>query len=292
MKESYNEKVYEFSKVLRNHNEWLGNIQIVQIGETCLDKSACIETHVQTCNEITLILSGNGVLISDKTEIDCSPGDIHVISKGVYHKIIANKETPLRYIHFAFDFDGYEPEDLASFYGQCKSIVMHDTMNLKSILGMLVNEYYNDSQYAGIVRNSLVQLILVLIWRKVHLSGGRYRPETNDNLIGSTIYNVIKYIDEHVCEKVTVSSIADEFSYSVSYISHLFKAKTGVSLKEYIIAKRMDYATLLLAEGNLSFSEIASQTGYESVQSFCKRYKHHTGKTPGDIRKNTSGGLL
>ena len=255
------------------------------MGETCLDKGACMEEHIQSCQEITYVISGSGLLIADNEQIRCSVGDMQIISKGVAHTIIADNDAPLRYIHFAFNFCDYEPRILAEFYENCRNIVIHDNGDIRNVLNMLVDEYFNSALFTDIVRNSLIQLLLTMIWRRVNLQINKYEPVMNKEPMTSIVYSVIKYIDKHLTEQLTVTGIADQFSYSSSYISRLFKTKTGVSLKEYIIAMKMNYAESLLKEGKSSLSEIAHLTGYDSVQSFCKRFKKHTGKTPGDIRK-------
>ena len=285
MRESYKEKVYEFSKTLQYSNEWVGNIQVVQIGETCLDKSACIEEHIQTCHEITYVISGKGTLISNKESVECNAGDIQIISKGVSHKLVADKDTQFRYIHFAFGFDNYEPKELAEFYGQCTNIFIRDSRTIKHLLNMLVDEYYKDSGFTNIVRDNLIQLVLVMIWRRVHEQSDSDRIIPASDTMGNLVYNIIKYVDEHISGKVTVAEISRHFSYSVSYISHLFKIKTGVPLREYIIAVRMSHARDLLMEGKTSLAEIAHIAGYYSIQSFCKRFKQHAGITTGSIKR-------
>ena len=283
--DKYTEKVFEFSKVLGNSNEWVGNVQVIQVGETCLDKGACIEEHTQACHEITCVVSGAGFLKADNEEVYCGVGDVQIISKGVAHTLTAGGDTPLRYIHFAFDFFDYDPKILADFYSECKHLVIHDNGDIRSVLNMLVDEYFNNAMFTDIARVSLIQLLLIVVWRKVHLQTDKYNPVTIKEPMSSTVYDIIKYIDKHLSQQLTVSGIAEQFSYSSTYISRLFKAKTGLSLKEYIIAMKMNYAEKLLREGKSSLSEISGLIGYESVQSFSKQFKKITGKTPGDLRK-------
>lgn len=286
MDNSYSDKVFEFSRILANSNEFAGNIQVIQVGETCLDRGACIKEHIQMCHEITLVVSGNGILTANQEKTPVSVGDIQIVSKGTLHSLIAGEDSPLRYIHFAFDFLDYEPKVLSEFYGQCKNILMRDNYEIRVLLNMLVEEYFNNNTvFSDIIRSNLIQVLLITIWRKVNLQLSKYQPIISKEPMGSVVYNIIKYIDSHLSEKLTVGSIAVHFSYSNNYISRLFKAKTGVPLKEYIMAMRMNYAEFLLKEGQSSLSEISRMIGYESAQSFCKGFKKYTGKTPGDIRK-------
>ena len=137
---------------------------------------------------------------------------------------------------------------LSEFFGQCKNVLMRDDGNIKWILNMLVDEYVNNTDFTDIMKNSLVHAALVLIWRRANVQTSIYRPIISGNPIGNTVYSIIKYIDGNIDAKLTVNNIAKRFSYSDEYISRLFKEKTGVSLKKYIIATKMKYAQSLLAE--------------------------------------------
>ncbi len=285
MYDLYSDKLFEFTNMFTDSTEQIKNIRIVQIGETCLDKGASIEEHIQVCHEITLVVSGKGELVADQEKNECHAGDIQIVSKGIKHSIVSDNDSRLRYIHFAFDFNEYSSRVLQEFYGQCKNVLLQDDGNISRILNMLVNEYASSADFTDIMKESLVKAALVLIWRRVNSKTSAYRPIISDKPIGSTVYNIIKYIDNNINEKLTVSRIAKKFSYSDEYISRLFKKKTGVSVKKYISATKMKYAQSLLAEKKCSLNEITELMGYSSLQAFCKAFKKYTGYTPGQFIK-------
>lgn len=276
----YQGRLFEFTNVFREKEEWFDSIRLVQVGETYLDAGACIEEHVQSCHELSYILSGSGVFQSGDNACECRPGDMHIISKGVQHKITAKDGSKLRFIHFAFDFNENAPDKIAQFFENCHSLVTNDDSGIRTVLSLLVDEYYNNSEFSDIMKKSLVSMIVVLIWRKIHVKNKKHLPAITEEPIGSVVYNIMRYVEENVSQRMTVTKIAEKFSYSASYISHLFKTKTGVSLQEYIIVTRMEYAKKLLSEGKASLGEISSACGYSSIPSFCKVYKKYMGHTP------------
>lgn len=287
MSEVYSNKLFEFSNFFADNSELTGNIKIIQIGETCLDKGASIEEHIQMCHEITLVISGTGTVTADCEKNKCRVGDIQVISKGIKHNIISDETSSLRYIHFAFDFEDGAPAKLSEFFGQCKNVLLHDDGNIRWMLNLLVEEYADSSEFADIMKSSLVHAVLILIWRRVNAQAEVSPVFISENPIGSTVYNIIKYIDNNIESKLTVNEIAKKFSYSKEYISRLFKEKMGYSLKKYIIVMKMRYAQGLLSEKKCSLSEITEIAGYGSIQAFCKAFKKHTGYTPGQFDENS-----
>ncbi len=283
MTDLYSDKLFEFTNAFFANDEICGDVAIIQIGETCLDKGAAIGEHIQVCHEISLVVSGTGVFTEGNESNECGVGDIQIVSKGTKHNIISGESSRLRYIHFGFDFKDDVVGELPEFYGQCKNVLMHDDGDIRWILNMLVNEYADDARFSDIVKESLVNLALVCIWRKANMQTSVYNPVISGNPIGNTVYGVIKYIDSRITAKLTVNDIAKKFSYSDEHISRLFKEKTGVSLKKYITATKMKYAQSLVAERKCSLAEIAAIMGYGSTQSFCKAFKKYTGCTTGSF---------
>ena len=278
MNDLYSDKLFEFTNGCGGGSGRTGNIDVVQIGETCLDKGASVKEHIQVCHEVTLIVSGKGELSADGEKVTVSAGDIQLVSKGTAHGIKASDDARLRYIHFAFDLSKDAPCELTDFYGQCKGVLIHDDGNIGFILNMLVSEYACESGLTYIMRESLACAAPVLIWRRANTVSAAQSPPVIKSPMGSTVYGIIKYIDNNINEKMTVKSIAKKFSYSDEYISRMFKQKTGKSLKKYILAAKMKYAGKLLSEKKRSVGEIAELTGYSSAQAFCKAYKKYSEK--------------
>ncbi|MGB3986308.1 MAG: helix-turn-helix transcriptional regulator, partial [Limnochordia bacterium] len=75
------------------------------------------------------------------------------------------------------------------------------------------------------------------------------------------------------------------------YLSRMFKTVTGLTLIEYLNTIRIQEAQKLLADENLSITEIASLVGYDSQTYFGRMFKRITGLTPREYRKhNLAGG--
>ena len=94
------------------------------------------------------------------------------------------------------------------------------------------------------------------------------------------------YIANHLSEPdLSLQSVSEAVRLSASYFSQLFKAETGIGVKNYIIDSRVSKAKLLLKETNLKSEDIALQTGFTSASYFGKAFKRSTGMTPNTYRK-------
>lgn len=73
--------------------------------------------------------------------------------------------------------------------------------------------------------------------------------------------------------------------YSHSHLCKIFKQNTGKTLKDYHNQLKMEYATSLLLNNNLSLLDISNILGYSSLSHFIKIFKTHTAYTPKQYRK-------
>ena len=71
---------------------------------------------------------------------------------------------------------------------------------------------------------------------------------------------------------------------SPSYISILFKDKTGHNFKDYLLDCRMKRAKELLAAGSQA-AEICENLGYSDYDYFSKSYKKYYGESPAEYRR-------
>jgi transcriptional regulator GlxA family with amidase domain len=87
------------------------------------------------------------------------------------------------------------------------------------------------------------------------------------------VSRVIVYMQDHLTERISVQEMADMVYVSKSYLSRVFKRKTGVSLMEYLNSLRMEAAKTMLAASALNTEEIAYQTGYHSTKFFYRAFR-------------------
>lgn len=94
-----------------------------------------------------------------------------------------------------------------------------------------------------------------------------------------------KFISENLGEHLTVASIANQVHMSVSHFSRVFKQQTGYSPYDYVLVTRLNVAKNCLRETNMSISEIAYRTGFNSESNFIFFFTSNTGISPGKFRK-------
>ena len=93
------------------------------------------------------------------------------------------------------------------------------------------------------------------------------------------------FIEENFMQEINLSQLADMVSMNSSYLSSIFKKETGMAYSEYLIQCRLQQASKLLVETNLSISEVARQSGYQDARYFSKQFLKQIGLKPSEYRK-------
>ena len=129
---------------------------------------------------------------------------------------------------------------------------------------------------AEIKVNALAHLVVaeaIAAWRK--------GADAED---GQVVERMRQALVADVGEPTLVRDAARRAGKSVSRMRDLFRQATGLSPKKYQMRARLVRAGKLLRETGLPISEIAEQTGFESIFAFSKRFKKLLGFSPSEYR--------
>ena len=91
------------------------------------------------------------------------------------------------------------------------------------------------------------------------------------------------YLDEHMCEKVTLQMLADQACLSKFHYAREFKKESGITPKQFIISRKLQTAERFLADTDMKVCEIAEKIGYDAGQ-FTNMFKKYNGMSPGEFR--------
>lgn len=129
-------------------------------------------------------------------------------------------------------------------------------------------------------RNAFFELLVAL----GELSKSGARPTRVDSRNFSRIQPVLKYIEENLCEPLSLDSIAKKFFFSKQYFCRIFKNTTGITLGEYIASVRVQRACLLLRQG-YPVQISGEESGFANNANFITTFRRAVGVTPGQYRK-------
>jgi len=99
----------------------------------------------------------------------------------------------------------------------------------------------------------------------------------------------LAFIDRHLANpQLKVEQIARQVHLTPSRVRQLMHQNLHISLKQYILEKRMVHARGLLRSSFLSVKEVMAQVGIRDASHFSKTYKHILHVAPSQDRTTNS----
>lgn len=263
--------------------------EILQSGELSIIKCGEIPGHIQTCDEITYVVSGKGLIYSGEHVREVTAGQIHFIREGQYHRIVADEHHDLRYFYIGF-LPNTKHKDIQVFLNAIKELdffFVEDEGSIKTLLEKLLNEFYIRDEESNLMIHLYFSQMLILLYRILTGRAKEKLSKINRSTSNHVIYQALKYIDKEYLKITTVKQIAEALSYSEYHLSHIFKEKMDITIKDYLMQKKMSTATELLKNSNMSISEIAEQLHFSSLHSFGVAFKRYMHISASEFRQNS-----
>lgn len=100
---------------------------------------------------------------------------------------------------------------------------------------------------------------------------------------------VCDYIDANMAGDISLTALADCVHLNASYLSRLFKQRTGQRLNDYLRQQRLKRACELLRRPDIRVYEVGSMLGFATPAYFSYFFKREMGMTPKEYRERYGG---
>jgi AraC-like DNA-binding protein len=97
---------------------------------------------------------------------------------------------------------------------------------------------------------------------------------------------VLKYIDAHLHEAISLNEVAEAAFLSPNYLSQVLKKQTGLAFVEWLTVRRMERAQELLAHGSERVYAVANAVGFSDGAYFTRRFGQRFGMSPTEYRRS------
>ena len=213
------------------------------------------------------------IVLEPNTSITTKGRQIELIFLTVSASLVIQHATSMRLI---------PPKSIVSFTNE----PIHGDRRLDALLNEFVSELVAEKPGKEIVMRALVEQTLVHVLR--NYSTPRRSDElelSRAGLIDRRIRRSIELMHTQLDQDLTLKALAAESYLSPFHFARLFKKLIGTSPHNYLAGIRATRAQFLLAETDLSVTEIGARVGYLSGSHFTKAFRIATGATPREFRK-------
>ncbi len=109
-------------------------------------------------------------------------------------------------------------------------------------------------------------------------------PRTHGGLSAGAMRRVREYVEVHLGESIDLTMLAATAGLSMHHFARQFKQSAGVPPHRYLTQKRVERAQEMLAQTDLSLSEIAYAAGFSDQSHLARHFRHILGTTPREYR--------
>lgn len=251
--------------------------------------------------ELLLIHQGRGTMIINNRSYRIEPGMLCIFQPYQLHHVRLDYSDGQC---FERSLTVFEPSMFEAYFEKWPMLrafftrLHRDTLPTACLYGigedhMLVHLFHdfqeNSLHIPEAERPEAIALFLMNLFQTIKPIWKRMEQESNTSLSSTRkprrVEEILGWIEQNYASPYRLDDLADALHLSPYHVSHLFKEAIGVSISDYISARRIHQAVRLLKTTEKPISFIAEEIGLTNVSYFCKLFKANMNVTPHQYRK-------
>lgn len=240
--------------------------------EDNIKSSVIYDSHCHITYEILIVISGNITAVVENQKYELSANDLLIIPPLKYHNIYSENNMIYKRLTILFK-DSFIPKEISQKFIENTSVnhaFSHNSLMFLTDSLIHTLKHHNTDEFVPLMDSIIIQIFYTLIGKRTSIKSG----ENNEQL-----QSIIKYIDDNIKKNITLDDISRAMFLSKSLICHFFKAEMKISVKQYILQKKMNLAAQELKNGNPA-TKIAEELGFKNYSNFYKVFKNIFGVSP------------
>lgn len=208
--------------------------------------------------------------------------EIHSTSQTKGENLIIALQITDTKQEFFYNLDKLTFQSELFFQDRDSSILLRE--KIKNKIVQIIWEYNKrESGYENLILSYMNSILSYLI-RSNYLV-----EQTEKNILPEKglerLTNILKYLDSHYSEKLSLQTIAEKEHVNYYYLSHFFKSTVGISFKEYLKNYRLNKSLEFLCNSRHSITSIAYDCGFPNIKSYTTAFREKFGMLPSEYRK-------
>lgn len=236
--------------------------------------------HSHSYTELFYIVSGDGQFRINGQLFPVHAHQLVVVNPSILHTEVSYEAQPLEYI--VLGIEGLELTIPGSDEARYCIYTFPERNDVLTCMQHVLREMQERRPEYQTLCLAYMDIIMVQLMRSASVS---VTPTQSRFPANRQCASVREYIDQHYKESITLDLLAEKVSINKYYMAHAFKREYGVSPINYLIACRIREGKRLLAETDLSLSQIAAVLGFSSSSYFSQSFRNAEGVSPTEFRK-------
>ena len=245
-----------------------------------------VDYHYHDFCKLLLLRSGGGGYMVSGQRYTLEPGDIVLVGSHTIHRPEFQPGVPYEriIIYISPEFlqrSSYPDCQLEEIFSGVGGHILRPSKQRRqhyaTLCAKLEQELAGEGYGRQILSTALLLQILGEIGRDLRSPEAELpQPHTSEN---SRILDILRYIDAHLTEDLTIDALSEQFYISKFHMMRLFRQEVGQTIHNYLCDRRLIHARELINQG-MSATDSCFRSGFRSYSSFTRAYGKRFGTTP------------
>lgn len=257
--------------------------------------------HKHEDYQLRLITKGKGICLVGEYVVRFKKGDILFIGQNVPHCSSLYEQEPGEENNTESDILQFHADlfpdkiDTLPDYIHVYSILSRSQYGIlfrNASLGQKVRKIIEDMQMIeGVEKILLLFRILEILGKSKHgtlISESKFDTQNSFCENYESLQKTYDYLYRNMKKEITLEDISRYANTNPTALCRVFKNKTGMTIFEFLNKIRIENACKLLAYSDLTVSQIADESGFNSMPYFNRRFKASTNMSPSKYRNKIS----
>lgn len=232
------------------------------------------QLHWHESLEILFFIDGKSEVTSDSVREPVNAGEIAVINCNHLHRVHALTAVS-HYYCLIISRQLCEEMDIPVADMQFRLRISDERARL--CIEKIVAELNEKKPfYKSAVKAALWEMLILFCRDYTETVVGN----TAEHKKNTVVKKALLYIEEHLCEPITVEEISNAVGLSKYYFCRLFREITDTTVINYINFARCRNARRLILSHQQNVGESAERSGFTNLSYFAKTYQRHIGELP------------
>ncbi len=228
------------------------------------------DKHMHPFVEILYFVSGDAQYSVEGEKRKLYPGECVLIQPGKFH--FAEVNQTILYERYVLKF----PESLVPEH--VKKILFHRSPFFRLTQEQIAIFKCLDNYYAMMNDDDMYLICVSKLWELFALLNN-IKATNDDSDSASVVSKIVRYIEMHLENNLTLAKMSEDLSYSESYISNSFKKEMHIPIMRYIRSKKIIHAHSLIQNGEKP-QAVSEKLNFNDYSTFYRQYLKVIGVSP------------
>jgi len=248
--------------------------------------------HWHNAIEITMPLENVYTYRVNGIEYKLNEFDLILVPPGELHEI-TSPPTGKRLIFlcdFSFFYNNSPFTPLLPLLTSV-TVIRSDSSDIHGRVSALYQEMCHEFTEGGVlmepaVYSKLLQILLLIQRHNLASSNLFYgSPFSKQKEYVEKMLKVTRYINDHYRHDISLDDLSAIAGYSKFHFSRIFKQYTGMTHTDYLNQVRIKVAENMMMDPGITITEIAMNSGFNSITTFNRTFKKLKSHTPSKFKE-------